>query len=211
MRIKKQYKKEPARQKMVYLNPQPGDTEMHCYDLAELRKQDQEQGRYHLTADEVEAAIKLGLMRNLLDDAVFILERYAKQYKIWHLVRCASGLLKKAMCIVRDTISCEQLIMISNNVNGAECLIVHDENMAPPMTVVVGTKHMAEIINQATRVCALTCTLTRDQSKTCPLRNAFDNVPALKKDARCRMFDGSMCPYYLYEIDEEAFGNVYRK
>lgn len=65
--------------------------------------------------------------------------------------------------------------------------------------------HAEHICNRAMEQCDLCCTCTRDQSKDCLLRRAFDQVPGCKENAKkYARKDATSCPYRGMEMEVET-------
>lgn len=50
------------------------------------------------------------------------------------------------------------------------------------------------------------CAKTREESRACEVRRAFDAVPALKLAARQNNMGAEACPYVGLEVPEDAEG-----
>lgn len=171
------------------------------YDLQALRALDVEQGRDRLTGSELEAMIALCVARQLLMDVCDHLERFSKKHGAKAMLHCANGMLKKAIATMRDKISGEQLISISNNIN--DCGIIITSNyLGVKQMFNVDRDDLYHIINQAAKQCGLECSCTRQESKMCRLRYALDNIPGVKRMAKENWVTGDGCPYQIFEVDE---------
>lgn len=177
------------------------------YDLDALRRQDQEQGREHLTGDEIEAFIAMGVGRQLVFDAGDRLERFAKERGFLRYLKSAEGLLRRCMITARDAMSGEQLVMISNNINDTDIYLSSRPDLDHPKQMInVDSVQLVNIINQASRVCSLTCSCTREESKMCMLRRSFDTMPGIRKIAKASAVTlGDACPYQAFELDGEKW------
>lgn len=61
------------------------------------------------------------------------------------------------------------------------------------------------ICGHALHACDL-CAKTREESRACEVRRAFDAVPALKLAARQNNMGAEACPYVGLEVPEDAEG-----
>ena len=88
--------------------------------------------------------------------------------------------------------------------NMANAHISLSSNPVPPM-VNIRLEDLLHICNRAMEQCDLCCTCTRDQSKDCLLRRAFDQVPGCKDTAKkYARKDATSCPYRGMEMEVET-------
>lgn len=171
------------------------------YDRDKLRRIDEEQGRIRLNAEEVEGMIYLAVASMMAGSASVMLERFARTTGTLRFLRMLATMMHSAVKRLSDRVQCEQLITIANNCNGAEVSLT-----AHPKTgsMNIQYQHMQALVNQALVTCELTCTKTREESKTCPVRRALENVPGMKGAARERArLDCTSCPYMGLEMEED--------
>lgn len=180
------------------------DQRDRVYDPVVLARLNQEQGRERLTSTEMEAVIALCAAKNLADDATNELKRLGRNRGFYRMLRGAVGMMKKAERIIGDSMTGEQLITVSNNT--ADCNIYVSSNSDPTVKQMmnVSADALMDIMNQSLRVCGLTCSCTREESKMCQLRRAYEQIPGVKKLARANFVAGNDCPYQMMEINEEA-------
>lgn len=157
------------------------------YDLKKLREIDEEQGREHLTGTEIDCVIALGVARQMVTDANEGLKRFGRNKGFLAASRTAETKLRRSMETIRDGISSEQLIMVANNINDCDIVISSNPVLGLKQMINVDRVQLAHIITQASRVCSLTCSCTREESKACTLRHAFDVMPGVKKSGAASM------------------------
>lgn len=89
--------------------------------------------------------------------------------------------------------------------NMADAHLTVSSNPVQPY-VNIRLEDLLHICNRAMEQCDLCCTCTREQSKDCSLRHAFDQVPGCKQAAKEQARkDAGSCPYrgMEMEVDED--------
>lgn len=86
--------------------------------------------------------------------------------------------------------------------NPAQILSSNPDIDHPKQMINIRRDQLTHVVNQASNVCGLTCSCTREESKYCQLRAAFDSFPGVKKLAKSNWVPGDACPYQTFELEE---------
>ena len=160
---------------------------------------DQQEGRRRITGTEMDALIMLNVSRVLMHTAMDDLRPFLKEHGYLTRLAPLMGQFDKACKTMTDHVKRKQCKSIEANYNGVT-VTVSSLPMKQPQWTNVEQSVLNRIVNQASRMCAMDCTCTREQSKRCELRRAFDNVPGMKEAAKVGLFSGDdACPYLLFE------------
>lgn len=170
------------------------------YDEKVLARLDEEQGRKRLSSGQVEALISMTVGQQLLRTGYDALRSHAQYAGADRRLNMAIPMAGNAISQLSDKISGEQLITISNNTQGV-CITLSADPMDGQVNV--SYKHLARIVASALDTCELSCTMTREESKSCPLRRAYECVPGMKLAARQNSKDATRCPYSGLGIEVE--------
>lgn len=170
------------------------------YDEKELARLDEEQGRRRLNSGQVEALIALSAGRQLMQDGYESLRDHAKYSGAARRLNMAIPMAYNAIKKMTEKVCGEQIITISNNTRGISITLSAD-----PMDgqINISYRSMAQIVSAALDTCELSCTCSREESKRCQLRRAYDCVPGMKLAAKQHSSDPQRCPYAGLEIEVE--------
>lgn len=173
------------------------------YDKAALARLDQEQGRVRINAAEHQSMLYLITGRWLIEEALQTLRPFCRCAGA--LGRLAPGLkmIENGIQKCTDHICSEQLIAMANNVEGMNVTLSAANNGAGCLNVSYDV--LNTVCAQALSACDL-CMKTREESKRCHIRRAYDMIPAMKLAAKQNSMDAAQCPYVGLEVldDEEA-------
>lgn len=152
-----------------------------------------------MTGSELDALIMLNVGRVLLDTAINDLRPFLKRHGYLTRLAPLAAQIGNACRKMTDHVKHKQCRTIEANYNGVT-VSISSLPMRSQQWTNVEQSVMNKIVNQATRMCSMDCSCNRQDSKSCELRRAFDNVPGMKEAARSGVFaDADMCPYYLFE------------
>lgn len=154
--------------------------------------------RQRLTGSEIDALIRINAACCLLDTAIPDLEGL--------IARTGAKMLKPVAAHVVKL--CQKLAMgvpltqiRTVEANTANSFVICSADQVPQFTN-VRHEYLSEIVKQASKQCDLECTKTREQSKQCPLRRAFENIPGMKEAARANANDAEHCPYTMIQAPD---------
>ena len=180
----------------------PGTRDRY-FDKARLAQLDRDQGRTPLNARQQQNVMYLSTGRWLVEEGLYGLEGYLRKVGAWRRLRIALPLIQNSLQIVADHMTCNQLLSMANNLEGMVVTM-----SASPVTnpgggcINVSYNAINAICGQALHACDL-CAKTRGQSRDCPVRKAFDQVPALQLAARQIDMGAEACPYMGLEVPED--------
>lgn len=171
------------------------------YDEKILARIDEEQGRRRLNNAEVDMLIAVKVATNLLIQAYEdVLQPFAKYAGADRRLKQAITMLCNANQIMSDKICGAQLITIANNTDD-NSISLSSMPTQKPGNVNIDWASLCHIVNRALETCEMTCTCDLIQSKQCPLRKAYEQVPSVALAARTQAKkDKSTCPYMLLEL-----------
>lgn len=154
--------------------------------------------RQRLTGSELDALIRINAASCLLDTAIPDLEGL--------IARTGTRMLKPVSAHVVKL--CQQLAMgvpltqiKSAEANTANSFVICSADQVPQYTN-IRHEYLKEIVRQASKQCDLECTKSREQSKQCPLRKAFESIPGMKEAARINANDAEHCPYTMIQTPD---------
>ena len=177
----------------------PGELDK-CFELATLKRLDNEDGRHRLNGAQVEALLGMTTAVNLFRHCTPIMEQLARETgqltKLRSLYTQQFNLLKD---IVNSTAR-DQLITIANN--------AYDVIVTLSSSPIEGCYNMRRsdlhtLADNVLTSCAMSCGKNRDESKTCPVRRALETIPGVK--AAGKQQGNSMdCPFAGLEMEWEG-------
>lgn len=184
---------------MKYLKAaNPGERDRY-YDKAALAKVDKDQGRVRLNSSQHQSMLYLITGRWLLEEGFETLKSFMKDAGAYHRVASALPMIHNAIQKCTDHISSDQLISMANNVEGMAVTLSASHNV--PGCLNVSYNVLNTLCGHALSACDL-CMKTREESKSCPVRRAYDMIPAMKLAAKQNSMDAAQCPYIGLEVDE---------
>lgn len=169
------------------------------YTDEEVRKIDEMGARRHITGAEMEAMMGLIAAGNMLTQCAMMISDHAAH--IGAAVTLERLVTQTRNLIVRLNMHVETRQMGAIAGQMADANVTISATPRPAM-VNICIDDLLHICNRAMEQCDFCCTCTRDESKQCELRKAFDLVPgarqAAKENARK---DANRCPYRGMEMD----------
>lgn len=180
----------------------PGTRDRY-FDKAQLAQLDRDQGRTPLNARQQQHVMYLSTGRWLVEEAFLGLEDFLRKAGAWRRIRIAMPLIRNALQLVADHMCCNQLLSMANNLEGMT-VTLSASPITNPDSGCLNVRYNAinAICGQALHACDL-CAKTRAQSRDCPVRKAFDQVPALQLAARQIDMGAEACPYQGLEVPED--------
>lgn len=176
------------------------------FSKAQLAQLDKDQGRERLNAPQQRSLLCVLAGRWLIEEGFHGLEDFLRKIGAWRRIRIALPLVKNALQLCADNMCSAQLISTANNLENLNVTL-----SASPITTPGGGclnipyNAINAICGQALSACFF-CDKTREASKTCEVRRAFDTIPALKLAARQSNMGAEACPCQGVEVPEDAEG-----
>lgn len=177
----------------------PGERDRY-YDRAKLAQLDREQGRVRMNAAEHQSMLYLITGRWLIEEAMQGLKPFCKAAGSYRRIASALPMIANAIKKNTDHICSDQLISMANNVENMTVTLTAQPNGSGCLNVNYDV--LNAICGQALSACDM-CVKTRAESKACPVRRAYDMIPAMKLAARQNSMDAEQCPYVGLEVEDE--------
>lgn len=176
------------------------------FSKAQLAQLDKDQGRERLNAPQQQSLLYLSTGRWLIEEGFHGLEDFLRKIGAWRRIRIALPLVKNALQLCADNMCSTQLISTANNLENLT-VTLSASPIATPGGGCLNIPYNAinAICGHALHACDL-CAKTREESRACEVRRAFDAVPALKLAARQNNMGAESCPYVGLEVPEDAEG-----
>ena len=163
---------------------------------------DERDGRRRYTGKELEALIELNAGKALIASAMPDLERVRKDCGD-RIGRMLPALLESTAYRYAQRMSSAQLISMDNQLNHGKAMVSVTTTIAPPQYVNIRHRDLLAIIRGCCdEHCAYNCTRTLEQSKSCRIRQALDNIPGLPGG-----HDGAHCPYSMIDMSEGSISD----
>ncbi len=179
------------------------------YTQAEVDQINAEGNRRHITGAEMEALMGMIAAGNLITQCAKMLSDHAAHIGSQTTLKRLVTQLRNQIVKLNMHVETRQMGAIASQM--ADAYITISANPRPAM-VNICLDDLLHICNRAMEQCDFCCTCTREQSKACDLRKAFDLVPgarqAAKENARR---NPDKCPYRGMEMDiceEGAYDDV---
>lgn len=168
------------------------DGKSYVMDDAICDELNRTQGRVRLKGGELDKLVMAQVGLRALEDGTDGLEDYAKARNQWRKLRPALKLMSNVLADLTDHIDARQFITVYNNFNAVNITV-----SALPVTQFTNIRQedLSELVTAASLNCAATCLKTREESKRCRLRKAFESIPGLKKIAKQSAIGLGECPY----------------
>lgn len=177
----------------------PGERDRY-YEKAALARLDQEQGRVRVNAAEHQSMLYLITGRWLIEEALQTLRPFCRCAGALGRLAPALKMIENGIQKCTDHICSEQLIAMANNVEGMNVTLSAANNGAGCLNVSYDV--LNTVCAQALSACDL-CMKTREESKRCHIRRAYDMIPAMKLAAKQNSMDAAQCPYVGLEVEDE--------
>ena len=115
-------------------------------------------------------------------------------------------MLRNLAQLCADHMSHNQLVSIADNM-GRVAVTISAEPITTPEGGCINVRYNAinALCGQALHACDF-CAKTREESKSCEVRRAFDAIPALKLAARQSDMGAEACPYVGLEVEMDENG-----
>lgn len=155
---------------------------------AELQAYDEANGCERVPAKALDSLVALSGALLLIERNNELLEKTARKFGAWTLLRTAQGMLDKALTTMLKRVSARQNLSVREN---SKALTVAVSVKPMPMRWNMTVRDLDVLVGYALRHCSRECLMTEAESRECPLRGVLDCVPGV---------DGSvdamgMCPY----------------
>ena len=179
------------------------DREGHQLETRQqMREKDLRDGRKRMAHDAMEGFIRIQAANNLLRGYADRMEKFARFAKAWPMLRCASGMLNKAVSLIADKTNTEQIISLQRTYKKAvinvscsavdECVNVHEDDLALLVTCARGGLHDELGNRHDCRDCL--CCMSREEWQNCELYHLLDRMPCGVVE-NMDTSDPSICPY----------------
>ena len=172
------------------------------YSPEEVDRINKAGGRQRISGEEQEAMIGLLAASKLMNlCGPILLDHAAYVGKKTHLKRLNTQ-FRRLMVALSQKIETRQMGAITNQMTDVNITV--SAGYVPAM-VNIKLDDLIHICNRAMEYCDMCCSCTRDQSKECVLRQAFDLVPGAKQAAKdVARKDATRCPYRGLEMEADA-------
>ena len=176
----------------------PGERDRY-YDRAKLAQLDRDQGRVRLNSAEHQSMLYLITGRWLIEEALQGLKPFCRAAGSYRRIKPALSMIANAIQKNTDHICSDQLISMANNVENMTVTLTATPNGSGCLNV--NYDALNAICGQALSACDM-CAKTREESKRCHVRRAYDMIPTMKQAARQNSMDAAQCPYVGLEVLE---------
>ena len=166
---------------------------------AQMEQLDEKEGRRRVAGYELDALVMLNVGRVFLHTAMEDVKKFAKEVGVYQKIAPSMTMLDNACRTMTDHISRRQCQSIDANYNQVTVSI---SSLPVPQWTNIKQTDLSTIINQATRMCSLDCTCSREQAKRCELRKALDTVPGMKEASRSAFDQDDCCPYLIFSVPD---------
>ena len=169
------------------------------YTQAEVDRINALDNRRHITGTEMEAMMGMIAAGNLMTQCAKMLSGHAAHIGSQAALKRLVTQLRNLIVRLNMHVETRQMGAIASQM--ADANITISANPRPAM-VNICLDDLLHICNRAMEQCDFCCTCTREQSKACDLRKAFDMVPGARQAAKDNARkDANRCPYRGMEID----------
>lgn len=169
------------------------------YSEKEVDRINQAFNRIRISGNEMEQMIGLISAGNMFRQCAKDLESLAEYAGARTLLKRVSTSIKTAAVRMANCVEARQMGAIISQTDNAR-LTISAEYV--PAMVNICLDDLLHICNRAMEQCDFCCTCTREQSKDCDLRRAFDLVPGAKQAAKDNARrNPDKCPYRGMEMD----------
>lgn len=176
------------------------NNQMHYCDREVLQLANEEQHRLRLNGAEREAYIAFATALNLLDRNVPVLEDVSREASVLKRMRFVRTMTRNIILKINEKVNLDQLISLSNNCKDVTVTI---SIASEPGYYNVRRDHLHAICDQAMESCRISCAMTRDQSKDCPVRRALESIPGVR-DVSKAQGNTKDCPFAGMSLDWEV-------
>lgn len=159
---------------------------------------DADEGRIRLQNNQMEAMIILRGCLVVMRKAVEILKPFVRKTGAGRMLMAAIGLMYKATSDMMSKVSSGQCATMDANTKG---VTVSVSSVKVPAYVNIGHDDLLMIADRALESCEMYCTADCQESKSCLLRRAYEQVPML---GDLRHGAGAKdCPYMGVRLEVE--------
>lgn len=159
---------------------------------------DADEGRVRLYNDQMEAMIVLRGCLVVMRKAVERLKPFIRKTGKGRMLSAAMGLMYKATADLMNKVSAAQCATMDANTKG---VTVSVSSVKVPAYVNIDHDDLLMITDRALEACEMYCTADCQQSKSCLLREAFEQVPMLGDLPRGA--GAQDCPYMGVRLEAE--------
>ena len=155
---------------------------------------------------EMDAIILMSAGLWAVETAANDLDRFLRMTNQRNKAKSGIRFIKGCARGFKDKYSAEQTIRIANCIRDIQIMVNCAGEHVADDSFVYSRKAMMLIAQQAMQTCSAECHKNRKQSKNCPLRKAFLQIPGLPESAEMNPFaDDQHCLFnsFLMEVDEE--------
>lgn len=157
---------------------------------------DADEGRVRLQNDQMESMIVLRGCLVIMRKAAEILKPFTRKTGKGRMLAAAMGLMYKETAGMMSKVSAAQCATMDANTRG---VTVSVSSVKIPAYVNIAHDDLLMITDRALEACEMYCTADCQQSKSCLLRKAFEQVPML---GELRRGAGAQdCPYMGVRLD----------
>lgn len=172
---------------------------------ADLARVDKYEDRVRLNAEQHQAMLYLAVGRYLVEEGAQRLEEYTRKVGAWRRLRAVVPMLHNAVQLCANKMSCSQLLAMADNLEHMTVTLSATPIGAEGGCLNVRYKTIDAICGQALSACFF-CDKSREESKRCEVRKAYEAIPVLKLAARQNASGQEACPYQGLEVPEDAEG-----
>lgn len=171
------------------------------YTAEEVERINREGNRVRISGEEQEGMIGLLAASKLINLCGPIVLEHAKFVGKHSTLKRLNTQFRKLLIALSNRIDTRQMGAIANQMTDVNITV--SASYVPAM-VNIKLDDLIHICNRAMEMCDMCCSCTRDQSKDCVLRQAFDLVPGAKQAAKdVARKDATRCPYMGMEMEVE--------
>ncbi len=171
------------------------------YTQAEVDKINDEGNRRRVTGAEMEALMGMIAAGNMITQCAKTLSGHAAHAGAEVTMKRLVTQLRNLIVRLNMNVETRQMGAIASQMADADITI--SANPRPAM-INICQDDLLRICNRAMEQCDFCCTCTREQSRDCDLRKAFDKVPGAKQAAKDNArSDTGKCPYRGMEMEAD--------
>jgi hypothetical protein len=181
--------------KIIRARTPRGDWDL--FDADKLKEVDEREGRRRLSGGEIEALIGVTTGINIIRRSIICLEELAKETGQQRRAKLVETMVLNLLTGIARKVAQDQLITIGNNVYD---VVVTLSSSGVDGCVNIRWKDMQVLADNVLLSCSMSCGKSRDESKSCPIRRALENVPGLKAAAKSQG-NTKDCPFSGLEME----------
>ena len=172
---------------------------LHTATNDELRRVDEHQHRQTFTSSQLDAMIRLNAGKVLVMQALEDLEPLLKQAHAQWAKPLSRGIHTAAERIAK-LMSWKQLRSMDNQLNHGRGRVLVTTDQTPQGCTNIRNDDLAALCEGTLEYCAMSCFKTREESRSCPKRQALETVPGLRGVEE--IIDEDRCRYQLVTMEK---------